>query len=77
MTCIQGTSDIFPLATDFASDDEYRIFLGLPDTEKGWAMLRALPAEERQTMAQMRAVARELEAGRVPHGVIACDRGRR
>lgn len=79
MTCRHGTSDVVPLAVDFASDDEYRLFLGLPDTEKGWAALRKLPPEERVVMAEMRAVAREIEAGRIPRGVIACDRigGRR
>lgn len=74
MTCHHGTSDIVPLAVDFASDDEYRIYLGLPDTEQGWKALRSLPASERKVMAEMRAVENELRAGRIPRGVIACDR---
>lgn len=77
MTCLHGTSDVVPLAADFATDDEYRIFLGLPDTPKGWAALRKLPASERKVMAEMRAAARELEAGRIPRGAIACGRSSR
>jgi hypothetical protein len=74
MTCRHGDSDIVPLAVDFASDDEYRVYLGLPDTPKAWAALRALPAKDRKIYAEMRAVENELRAGRIPRGVIACDR---
>jgi hypothetical protein len=78
MTCRHGTSAIAPVTADFASDDEYRRYLGLPDTEAGWDILRSMPAKERRLAAEMRAVERELTAGRIPHGVIACDRrGRR
>jgi len=77
MTCTHGTSMVAPLPVDFASDDEYRLYLGLPDTEQGWAALRALPASERQVAAAMRATENELRAGRIPVGVIACDRKRR
>lgn len=77
MTCLHGTSDIRGLPADFASDDEYRQYLGLPDTAQGRAILAALPQEERATAAAMRAIERELAAGRIPRGVIACDRRRR
>lgn len=74
MTCRHGTSPITPLPADFASDDEYRRYLGLPDSEEGWKILRALPPEDRRVAAEMRAVERELQAGRIPKGLIACDR---
>lgn len=77
MPCTHGTSDVVPLAVDFASDDEYRLYLGLPDTPKAWAVLRAMPPEDRAIYASMRATERELQAGRIPRGVIACDRGRK
>ncbi len=76
MSCHHGTSNLAPLAADFASDDEYRRYLGLPDSEAGWEVLRGLPPQERRIAAEMRAVERELAAGRVPRGVIACDRRR-
>lgn len=77
MNCRAGTSDIAPLPVDFVDDDEYRRFLGLPDTEEGWSILRALPPRERRIAAEMRAVEREIASGRIPRGVIACDRRRR
>jgi hypothetical protein len=67
---------IVPLPADFADDDEYRRYLGLPDTEEGRRVLASLPAGERKIAAQMRAVERELAAGRRPAGVIVCQRGR-
>ncbi|ARR52010.1 hypothetical protein HY78_00320 [Rhizorhabdus wittichii DC-6] len=77
MTCHRGTSDIVPLPVDFADDDEYRRYLGLPDTAEGRKLTIKRTAEERRQDAQFRAVERELQAGRIPRGVIACDRGRR
>lgn len=76
MTCVHGSSDVAALAADFASDDEYRRYLGLPDTQQGWDILNGLPAIERRIAAEMRAVEREISAGRIPRGVIACDRQR-
>jgi len=76
MTCQYGTSPITPLPVDFVSDDEYRRYLGLPDTEQGWSILRRLPRQERRIAAEMRATEWELQAGRIPKGVIACDRRR-
>jgi hypothetical protein len=74
MTCRHGTSDVAPLPVEFASDDELRIYLGLPNTEQGRAIAAAISPEERKSCAQMRAVELELKAGRIPRGVIACDR---
>jgi hypothetical protein len=77
MTCRHGTSDVVPLPVDFASDDEYRRYLGLPDTVEGRRITLERTPEERRQDAELRAVERELAAGRIPRGVIACDRGRR
>lgn len=77
MTCTHGTSDVVPLPVDFASDDELRLYLGLPDTEQARAILAKVTPEQRREYASMRAVERELQAGRIPRGVIACDRGRK
>jgi len=77
MACQHGDSPIAPLPVDFASDDEFRRYLGLPDTEQGWSILNMLPATERRIAAEMRAVENELKAGRVPKGVIVCSRDKR
>lgn len=77
MTCHHGTSPIRPLPADFANDAEYRTYLGLPNTEEGDRIFAALPPGERRVAAEMRAVEAELTAGRIPRGVIACDRKRR
>ncbi|WP_336973490.1 hypothetical protein [Sphingobium aromaticiconvertens] len=77
MTCHHGTSGVAQLPVDFASDDEYRLYLGLPNTEEGWTILNTMSPGDRRMAAQMRAVEREVSAGRIPRGVIACDRRRR
>jgi len=77
MTCRHGTSDVAPLPADFATEEELRIYLGLPATASGLRILAGVTPEERRTYAEMRAVENELRAGRIPRGVIACDRTRR
>jgi hypothetical protein len=74
VTCRHGTSIVAPLAADFKDDEELRVYLGLPRTEEGYKILSKITPEMRKTYASMRAVERELEAGRVPIGVIVCDR---
>lgn len=73
MTCIHGNSPM-PEARDFADAEELRLFLGLPKTAQGLAILANVTPEERQTYAEMRAVVEEIQAGCIPKGVIACTR---
>jgi hypothetical protein len=73
MTCIHG-SDPMPKPLPFANDAELMAFLGLPDTEKGRAACAALTDDQRTEYATLRAVCEELKAGRIPRGVIACNR---
>lgn len=77
MSCSHGTSDVAPLPAPFRDDDQLRRWLGLPDTDEGRAAVQQLTSAERRHYAGMRAVELELQAGRVPRGVIACDRKRR
>lgn len=73
MTCRHGTIDHDPVEP-FASDDEYREYMGLPDTEEGRRIFAALPQEERAFAEQCRMIERMLGRGEIPKGVIACDR---
>ena len=76
MSCSYGISDVVPLPVPFKDDEDLRLFLGLPDTAEGRAILAKVTPELRQQAVEMRAVVSELQAGRVPRGVIACSRKR-
>ena len=76
MTCKHGDSEIVPLPCGM-TEDEWMKWLGLPNTEQGRAALKKIPPEKMKVYARMRAVERELDAGRVPKGVIVCDRRHR
>jgi len=75
VTCKHG-KDPMPDPIDFKGD-ELRIYLGLPDTAQGRSIAAAIAPGERAVYASMRAVELELQKGRIPIGVIACDRERR
>ncbi len=77
MSRAYAVSDVVPLAVPFKDDEELRLFLGLPDTAKGRAILAKVTPEQRQQAVEMRAIVSELQAGRVPRGVLACSRASR
>lgn len=76
MACVHGTSDVIPHPSDFRDDEELRVYLGLPNTERGRAILASVTPEQRREYASLRATERMLMKGHIPRGVIACSRGR-
>ncbi len=73
MSCIHGREEHDPIEP-FANDDEYRKYLGLPDTENGRRIFANLPPEERAFAEQCRMIERMVNRGEIPKGVIACTR---
>ena len=75
MPCTHGTTPL-PDPLPF-KDDELRVWLGLPDTQQGRDIAANTSPADRAVYEQMRATEMELKRGRIPKGVIACDRNRR
>ena len=74
MSRAYAITDVVPQAVPFKNDEELRLFLGLPETAEGRAILAKVTPEQRQQAVEIRVVISERQAGRVPRGVLACSR---